>query len=941
MRVTTEIIEAYLNCPTKCFLRAHSEVGTGNAYADWVRTETEGYRNASIKRLMEEGASPDECVTGLASTKDLKTANWRLAVDAVVQTGNLESRIHTIERIPSEGRGRAAQFIPIRLVIRNKLSKSDKLLLAFDAFVLSEMLGRPVRIGKIIHGDKHSTLKVKTAGLNNRVGKLTEKIAMMLTIDKLPDLVLNRHCGECEFKSRCRQKAVEKDDLSLLSGLTEKERKKSNSEGIFTVTQLSYTFRPRRRPRRLRNKRERYHHSLRALAIREKKIYIVGTPELKIEGTPVYLDVEGLPDRDFYYLIGVRIGKDGAVAQHVLWADTTDDEQRIWSDFLAILKGVENPVLVHYGRFETTFLKRMHDRYGGPPEDSAAAKALKAPVNLLTVIFAQVYFPIYTNGLKEVAGSMGFNWSDAKASGVHSLVWRYTWEQSRDPAVKQTLVQYNAEDCAALEIVTNALVKLTRSIGRPGVDAPMADDVVNVQSMKRQWPFSFDNKTSSIQEMEFLRKAAYWNYQRDRVHFRDSNRRVRKARRVLAGCNTTSMRINKVVVNEVSPECPTCKRISTVPKALRERILYDLHFGHFSIKRWVVKYVYQTYLCWRCQLIFGLDKRFRKRLKFGWNLVAYFVYQVIELCIPQRVATQNMNRLFGFNLNCCTANTFKARAAEFYRETYQQILCRVAGGALVHADETKANVKGKAAYVWVFTNLCEVAYLYADTREAEVLQTTLAGFKGVLVSDFYAAYDSLDCPQQKCLTHLLRDLNDEILKHPYDEELKQLVVAFARLVKPMVETVDRYGLKRHFLIKHRVFVGRFYKALARTVYQSEAALKCKERFERNREKLFTFLDYDEIPWNNNNAEHAIKAYAALRNVMQGTSTRAGTEEYLILLSICETCEYQGLDFLDFLHSGEKDIEAFAKTRRRRRSLAGPSLVSPVPACLSPAESGTQ
>jgi len=282
-----------------------------------------------------------------------------------------------------------------------------------------------------------------------------------------------------------------------------------------------------------------------------------------------------------------------------------------------------------------------------------------------------------------------------------------------------------------------------------------------------------------------------------------------------------------------------------------------------------------------------------------------------------------MNRLFGFDLKCTTTKKFKSRAAEFYMETYQKILGRVAAGSLVHADETKANVKGKAAYVWVFTNLREVAYLYADTREAEVLQTTLAGFKGVLVSDFYAAYDSLACPQQKCLTHLLRDLNDEILKHPYDEELKQLVVTFAGLVKPMVETVDQYGLKRHFLRKHRVFVGRFYKALAKTVYQSETALKCKARFEKNQNKLFTFLDYDGVPWNNNNAEHAIKAYAALRNVMQGTSTRVGTEEYLVLLSICETCEYQGQDFLDFLRSGEKDIEVFAQSKRRKRRSAHP------------------
>jgi predicted RecB family nuclease len=69
---------------------------------------------------------------------------------------------------------------------------------------------------------------------------------------------------------------VEKDDLNLLSSMSAKERQKLRSKGIFTVTQLSYTFRPRRRPRRQRDKREKYHHALKALAIREQKIHIVG-----------------------------------------------------------------------------------------------------------------------------------------------------------------------------------------------------------------------------------------------------------------------------------------------------------------------------------------------------------------------------------------------------------------------------------------------------------------------------------------------------------------------------------------------------------------------------------------------------------------------------------------------------------------------------------------
>ena len=79
------------------------------------------------------------------------------------------------------------------------------------------------------------------------------------------------------------------------------------------------------------------------------------------------------------------------------------------------------------------------------------------------------------------------------------------------------------------------------------------------------------------------------------------------------------------------------------------------------------------------------------------------------------------------------------------------------------------------------------------------MQEILKDFKGVLVSDFYAAYDSIDCPQQKCLIHLMRDLNDDMLKNPYDDELRQIVQQFGDLLRPIIDTVDRRGLKKHFL----------------------------------------------------------------------------------------------------------------------------------------------
>jgi hypothetical protein len=138
------------------------------------------------------------------------------------------------------------------------------------------------------------------------------------------------------------------------------------------------------------------------------------------------------------------------------------------------------------------------------------------------------------------------------------------------------------------------------------------------------------------------------------------------------------------------------------------------------------------------------------------------------------------------------------------------------------------------------------------------------------------------------------------------------------IVDPILRPSIRSNPKTRFLSKHKPEAERFFKWLSCQEYRSETALKCKQRLEKNHETLFTFLDHDDVPWNNNNAEHAVKAFAMLRRDMDGLSSKNGINEYLVLLSVCQTCKYMGVDFLDFLRSGEQDIHAFAESRRRRR-----------------------
>jgi predicted RecB family nuclease len=230
------------------------------------------------------------------------------------------------------------------------------------------------------------------AALIDPVRSILTKIAAQLASNTPPPLILNKHCAECEFQSRCRQVAIEKDELTLLSRMTEKERKKHHSKGIFTVTQLSYTYRPRRKPKRLAAKPDKYSQALKALAIRENKIHVSGRPELNVHRDPVYLDVEGIPDQDFYYLVGLRFKSGDSHVQHSFWANDVSDERELWASLLKTLTEIENPQLVHYGSYERVFLRRMKERHGDVSGDPAFLDQLLAEaVDILQVIYAQIY----------------------------------------------------------------------------------------------------------------------------------------------------------------------------------------------------------------------------------------------------------------------------------------------------------------------------------------------------------------------------------------------------------------------------------------------------------------------------------------------------------------------------------------------------------------------
>src|SRR5215831_12712772 len=186
MIISSPLFEAYLECHTKCWLRARAE--PGNIYADWVRFKNETYYEDGRKRLLAMFPVSARAIAPPLS-KNAKDSIWRVAIDVGLQTDSLASSLQAIEKMPSQGRNKPLQFIPYRFQFTNKLTENHKLSLAFDALLLSETTGCDVSLGKIMHGDGYATLKVRLSSLTAEVRKRITKVAALLADNSAPDLV--------------------------------------------------------------------------------------------------------------------------------------------------------------------------------------------------------------------------------------------------------------------------------------------------------------------------------------------------------------------------------------------------------------------------------------------------------------------------------------------------------------------------------------------------------------------------------------------------------------------------------------------------------------------------------------------------------------------------------------------------------------------------------
>jgi predicted RecB family nuclease len=910
--LTSDLVEAYSLCPRKAFLlMAGTEANPGpHDYELVVRDQAEANRHAYGVRLAEAGA-----VVPFGGLDDLAAGRAVLG-DAELTADGLHARYDFLTRVNESSRLGRFSYEAVKVIGMCRASWPDTLGLAYQGLVLGEVQGRQPPSGTLILlGDRPS--KVKLAGKYKEVGRIVEILRAwaQAPATAAPPVILNKHCPGCPFRDACLEQAEKEDNLSLLDRMTPKLMRKYHDKGIFTVKQLSHVYRPRR-SRKKEKRQVRHRLELQALAIRTGKVHVEHLPELTRVPVELFVDLEGVPDRDEHYLAGLLVCSNGEVAYEPFWADDAAGEAAMWSGLVGRLEVFPDAPVFHYGSYEKKAFEKLAKRHG---RGEGLAKRL---VNVASSVSGKVYFPVRSNGLKPLGRYLGANWTDPEASGLQSLVWRHRWEATRDERFKESLLRYNREDCEAVRQLVDRLDRIRQ-------DAATDPAIEFAGKPKRH---ATDTGKAVHGQFERILREAEEDGRRRSVRIRagvTSEEAKPKQRGARKGHQTfhrvIPSKAGKVVLVRPRRKCPRGHGdLELDSENMAERTITDLVFTRNGCRKTVTRYTGKKGHCRTCQRDYLPPAIVRIGTQvFGHGFQAWTVYQRVILRLPYRIITQVTEHLFGVGLCVGSVINFLRYLAGHYAPTEAALLQAILKSPFVHIDETKISIEGVDHYVWVFTDGRHVVFRLTETREADIVREALAGYQGVLISDFYPGYDGVPCRQQKCLVHLIRDINDDLWAAPFDKELEDFAVAVQGLLVPILAAVDRFGLKAYHLRRFEKEVEKFYQRnVTGREYKSEHAAKYQKRLERYRDSLFTFLTLDGIPWENNMAERAIRQLAVQRKI-SGSFFKRVALQYLLLLAISQTCRFQGKSFLKFLLSRETDVDSFRRTRPVRYSHAVP------------------
>ena len=268
--------------------------------------------------------------------------------------------------------------------------------------------------------------------------------------------------------------------------------------------------------------------------------------------------------------------------------------------------------------------------------------------------------------------------------------------------------------------------------------------------------------------------------------------------------------------------------------------------------------------------------------------------------LSMRKACAVLRDCFGLQLSSGGLSQALDRLAAKVKHQYDAIATELRQAPVVHSDETSWWVAGPGWWLWVFTTQLLTCYVVAQSRGRELLSDILGkDFGGVLVSDCLAIYDDATTLQHKCYAHHLKAIRKAKALHPQQGEgflceVQAMLRAAVALQQQKAELSPETFSALRQALEHKALQ---LLEPPRSEPNEEAV---RNRLNKQRDHLFTFLDHQGVDATNSLAERQLRPAVIARKISCGNKTAKGAQTWQILTSLAATCVQRVSSFIDAL-----------------------------------------
>lgn len=284
--------------------------------------------------------------------------------------------------------------------------------------------------------------------------------------------------------------------------------------------------------------------------------------------------------------------------------------------------------------------------------------------------------------------------------------------------------------------------------------------------------------------------------------------------------------------------------------------------------------------------------------KYGPNLHAYVVYLKLRLGMTYGKIQELLMEQYQLKISTGVLSEIVQRCGKKMNGDYEKLLQGLKNQTYLHADETGWRNGGNNEWLWSFSNDKVSVYTIVPSRGQKVVQAILGdSYNGILISDFYAAYNKIYCDKQKCWTHLLRDLHVLREKVPKDEEVKYFKMRMKILFERACNLKEEHLLGIDVDSKiHRLETDTII--LMSKKFQNKKLQTLIKRMTKYYCELYTFIKKD-IPPTNNPAEREIRPAVLMRKTSYCNRSEQGKKNQAILMSLINTCRKNNTNFMNY------------------------------------------